>query len=122
MLEQMVLRWEMFCEVIGSVAFAWFPDQVELELLYPAFYPPVLHVESFREFLAEVSGEDDFCSGIVGRYAVSFGCLWVVEFGQCGDDGYCLMAADEDTACLCFGCGGNDVFRVLKMTWMAPFS
>ena len=57
MLEQMVLMWEMFCEVIGSVAFAWFPNQVELALLYTVFYPLVLHVESFREFLAEVSGE-----------------------------------------------------------------
>ena len=65
-LEQMVLTWEMFCEVIGSVAFAWFPDQAELALLYPVFYPPVSHVESFREFLAEVSVEDAFCGGIVG--------------------------------------------------------
>ena len=65
-LEQMVLTWEMFCEVIGSVAFAWFPYQVELALFYPFFYPPVSHVESFRDFLAEVSGEDAFGGGIVG--------------------------------------------------------
>ena len=62
-----------FCEVIGSIFFSWFPYQVELTLLYPVFYPPLLHVEGFREFLAEVSGEDDFRGGIVGRYAVSFG-------------------------------------------------
>ena len=63
----------MFCEVVGSVFFAWFPYQDELTLLYPVFYPPVSHVESFREFLSEVSGEDSFCGGIVGRYTVSFG-------------------------------------------------
>ena len=82
MLEQMVLRWEMVCKVIVYVAFAWFPDQFELELLYPVFYPPVSHVERFSEFLAEVSGEDSFGGGIVGRYAVYFGLFWVVEFGQ----------------------------------------
>ena len=60
MLEQMVLRWEFCFEVIVSVSFAWFPDQFELELLYPVFYPPVSHVQSFREFLAEVSDEDTF--------------------------------------------------------------
>ena len=108
-LEQMVIRWEMFCEVIGSVAFAWFPDQVELALLYPVFYPPVSHVGNFREFLAEVSGDDAFDDVIVGQYAVSFGWLWVVEFGQCGDDGDCLLDADEYAACFCFGYGGNDV-------------
>ena len=56
-----MLRWEMFCEVIVSVSFVWFPYQVEFALLYPVFYSPVSHVEGFREFLAEVSGEDAFC-------------------------------------------------------------
>ena len=74
-LEQMVLRWEMFCELVGYVAFAWFPEQVKLALLYPVFYLPVSHVEIFREFLAEVSGDDAFDGGIVGRYAVYFGWL-----------------------------------------------
>ena len=80
-----------------------------MALFYPVFYPPVSHVEGFREFLAEVSSEEAFRSGIVGRYEVSFGWLWGVEFGQCGDYGDCLMATDEDAACFCFGCGGNDV-------------
>ena len=57
--------------------------------------------------MAEVSGENAFCGGIFGRYAVSFGWLWVVEFGQCGDDGDCLLATDEYAAYFCFGCGGN---------------
>ena len=35
----------------------------------------------------------------------------MVEFGQCGDDGDCLVAADEDAACLCFGYGGDDVLQ-----------
>ena len=106
----MVLRWEMFCEVIGSVAFACFPYQVELTFLYPVFYPPVSYVESFREFLAEISSEDAFGGGIFSRYAVSFGWLWVIELVPCGDDGDCLLAADEDAACFCFGCGVNNVF------------
>ena len=37
--------------------------------------------------------------------------LWVVEFGQRGDDGDCLLAANEDAVCFCFGCGGNDVLQ-----------
>ena len=98
-LEQMLLMWNCFCEVIGSVAFYGFPYQVELAFLYPVLYPPALHVKGFREFLAEVSGEDAFCGEIVGRYLVSFGWLWVVEFGQCSDDGDCLLATDEDAAC-----------------------
>ena len=80
-----------------------------MALLYPVFYPPVSHVEGCCEFLAEVSGEDAFPGGIVGRYAVSFGWLWVVELGQCDDDGDCLLATDEDATCFCFGCGGNNV-------------
>ena len=36
----------------------------------------------------------------------------MVEFVQCGDDGDCLLAADEDAACLCFGCGGDNVLQV----------
>ena len=60
-LEQMVFRRKMFCEVIVSVSFVWFPYQVEFALLYLVFYPPVSQVEGFREFLAEVSGEDAFC-------------------------------------------------------------
>ena len=58
----------------------------------------------------EVSGEDAFHGGIVGRYAISVGWLWVVEFGQCGDYGGCLLAIDEDAACFCLGFGGNNVF------------
>ena len=105
----MVLRWEIFCEVIVSIFFAWFPYQVELALLYPVFCPPVSQVEGFREFLAEFSGEDAFCGGIFGRYTVPFGWLWVVEFRQCGDDGDCLLATNEDAAYFCFGCRGNIV-------------
>ena len=60
----------------------------------------------------EGSGEDAFCGGFVGRYAGSTGWLRVVEFGQCGDDGECLLAADEYAACFCFGCGGDDVLQV----------
>ena len=99
----------MFCKVVGSIFFAWFPYQFELSLFDSVFYPPVSHVEGFREFLAEVSGEDAFCGVIVGRCAVSFGWLWVVEFEQCGDDGDYLLATDEYAACFCFGCGGNYV-------------
>ena len=33
------------------------------------------------------------------------------EFGQCGDDGDCLLATDEDVACFCFGCGGENVLQ-----------
>ena len=91
----------MFCEVIGSIFFACFPYQVELALLYPVFYPPVSHVKGFREFLAEVSGEDAFCGVIVGLCAVSFGWLWVVEFGQYGEHGDCLLDTDEDAAYFC---------------------
>ena len=32
----------------------------------------------------------------------------MLEFGQCGDDGDYLLATDEDAACFCFGCRGND--------------
>ena len=35
----------------------------------------------------------------------------MVEFRQCGDDGYCLLAADEDATCFCLGCGGDDVLQ-----------
>ena len=35
----------------------------------------------------------------------------VVEFGQRGDDEDCLLAADENSACLCFGCRGDDVLE-----------
>ena len=35
----------------------------------------------------------------------------MVEFGQSGDDGDRLLDVDEDAACLCFGCGGNDVLK-----------
>ena len=37
----------------------------------------------------------------------------MVEFGQCGDDGDCLLAADEDATCFCFcfDCGGDDVLQ-----------
>ena len=59
----------------------------------------------------EVGSEDAFCGGIVGRYAGSAGWLWVVEFGHRGDDGDCLLAADEDATCFCFGYGGNDVLQ-----------
>ena len=47
--------------------------------------------------MAEVGGEDAFCGGIVGRYAVSAGWMSVVEFGQRGDDGDCLLAASLAT-------------------------
>ena len=70
-----MLRWEIFCEVVDSILSAWFPYHVELAFLYPVLYPPALHVEGFREFLAEVSGEDAFCGEIVGRYLVFFGWL-----------------------------------------------
>ena len=59
----------------------------------------------------EVGGEDAFRGGVVSRYAGSAGWLWVVEFEQHGDDGECLLAADENAACFCFGCGGNDVLQ-----------
>ena len=59
----------------------------------------------------EVSGEDAFRGGVVGRYAGSAGWLSVVDFVQCGDDGDCLLAADEDAACFCFGCGRDDVLQ-----------
>ena len=59
----------------------------------------------------EVSGEDAFRGGVVGRYAGSACWLLVVEFRQRGDDGDCLLAANEDAACLCFGCGGDDVLE-----------
>ena len=36
----------------------------------------------------------------------------MVEFGQCGDDGDCLLAADEDAACFYFGCRGDNVLEV----------
>ena len=36
----------------------------------------------------------------------------MVELGQCGYDGDCLLAADEDAACFCFGCGGDNVLQV----------
>ena len=35
----------------------------------------------------------------------------MVGFRQCGDDGDCLMAADEDAACFYFGCRGDDVLK-----------
>ena len=35
----------------------------------------------------------------------------MVEFEQCGDDGDCLLAADEDAACFYFGCRGDDVLQ-----------
>ena len=35
----------------------------------------------------------------------------MVEFGKCGDDGDCLLADDEDAACFCFGCGGDNVLQ-----------
>ena len=35
----------------------------------------------------------------------------MVEFGQCGDDGDFLLAADEDAAYFCFGCRGDDVLE-----------
>ena len=35
----------------------------------------------------------------------------MVEFGQHGDDGDCLLAADEDAAYLCFGYRGDDVLE-----------
>ena len=59
----------------------------------------------------EGSGEDAFCGGFVGRYAGSTGWLRVVEFGQCGDDGECLLAANEDGTCFWFGCGGDNVLQ-----------
>ena len=110
-LDHMVFRRKMFYKVVGSIFFTWFPYQFELALFDSVFYSPVLHVEGFWEILAEVRGEDAFHGGVVGRYAGSAGWLWVVEFGQCGDDGDCLLAADEDAACFCFGCGGDDVLQ-----------
>ena len=104
-----MFRWEMFCKLVGSIFFTWFPYLFELAMFDSVFYPPVSHVEGFYELLAEVSDEDNFHDGTVGRYAGSAGWLWVVELGQCGDDGDCLLAADEDAACFCFGCGGDDV-------------
>ena len=92
----------MFCKVVGLIFFAWFPCQFELALFDSIFYPPVSHVEGFSEFLAEVSGEDAFCGGFIGRYSGSSGWLSVVEFGQRGDDWDCLMDADEDAACFYF--------------------
>ena len=47
----------------------------------------------------------------MGRYVGSDGWLLVVEFGQCGDDGDCVLAADEDDASFCFSCGGDDVLQ-----------
>ena len=35
----------------------------------------------------------------------------MVDFGQCGDDGYCLLVANEYAACFCFGCGGDGVLQ-----------
>ena len=35
----------------------------------------------------------------------------MVEFRQRGDDGDCLLAANEDAACFCFVCGGDDVLE-----------
>ena len=35
----------------------------------------------------------------------------MAEFVQRSDDGDCLLAADEDAAYFCFGCGGNDVLQ-----------
>ena len=61
--------------------------------------------------MAEVGGEDAFHGGVVGQYAVYAGWLLVVEFGQRGDYGDCLLAADEDAACFCFGCGRDDVLE-----------
>ena len=61
--------------------------------------------------MAEVSGEDAFRGGVVGRYAGSAGWLLVVESGQFGDDGDCMLAVDEDVTCLCFGCGGDGVLE-----------
>ena len=61
--------------------------------------------------MAEVDGEDVFRGGVVIRYVGSDGWLWVVEFGQHGDDGNCLLAADEDAACFCFGCEGKYVLQ-----------
>ena len=57
----------------------------------------------------EVRGEDALRGGVVGRYAA--GWFSVVEFGQCGHDGGCLVAANEDAACFCFVCGGDDILQ-----------
>ena len=35
----------------------------------------------------------------------------MVDFGQCGDDGYCLLAANEDAAYFCLGCGRDKVLK-----------
>ena len=70
----------------------------------------------------EVGSEDAFRGGVVGRYADSAGWLSVVEFGQCGDDGDCLLAADEDSDCFCFGYRGDHVLEFFQMSWMAPLS
>ena len=43
--------------------------------------------------------------------AGSAGWLSVVESGQCGDDGDCLLAANEDAACFCFGCREDDILQ-----------
>ena len=47
MLEQMVFRRKMFCKVVGSILFTWFPYEFELALFDSIFYPPVSHVEGF---------------------------------------------------------------------------
>ena len=58
-----------------------------------------------------MSGEDAFHGGVVVQYAGSDGWLLVVEFGQRGDDGDCLLAADEDAICFYFGFGGDNVLE-----------
>ena len=113
-LEQMVFRRICFCKVVGLILFTWFSYQFDLALLDSVFYPPVSHVKEFWEFLAEVGSGDAFCGGVVGQYAGSAGWLLVVEFGQRGDDGDCLLAADKDAACLYFSCGGDNVLEGFK--------
>ena len=78
-LEQMVLRWEMFCEVVGSIFFAWFPYQVELALLYPVFYPLEYRVlKSFDSFWRRLVLRTPFAVELsVDMQFLLAGCGWL---------------------------------------------
>ena len=121
-LEHMVLRWEMFCKVIGSISFAWFPDQVELALRYLVFYLPVCMSKSLESFWRRLAVRTPFSVEFLVDMRFPFaGCGWLSLDSSVMMGTACwpslnmppvsALATEETTFC-----------RVLQMTWMAPLS
>ena len=83
----------VFCKIIGSIVFAFCPEQVELALRDAIFDPMVSHVEGLGSLHSDLRSKYIVCRGIVGFDWGTGDWLWVAKFDECSNDGASFLGS-----------------------------